>query len=52
MARELGRPLTVTDVRAAAAGAIAEVFGLELVETPLEAVAERVSGAASPRGTA
>jgi lipoyl(octanoyl) transferase len=32
MARELGRPLAVDDVRPAAALAIAEVFGLELVE--------------------
>ena len=32
MARELGRPLTVDEVRPAAAAALAEVFGLELVE--------------------
>jgi lipoyl(octanoyl) transferase len=32
MARELGRPVAVDDVRPAAAAAIAEVFGLELVE--------------------
>ena len=32
MARELGRPLTVKEVRPAAAAALAEVFGLELVE--------------------
>ena len=34
MARELGRPLSVDDVRPAAATAIAEVFGLELEELP------------------
>jgi lipoyl(octanoyl) transferase len=34
MARELGRPLTVDDVRSAAAAAIAEVFDLELDEIP------------------
>ena len=33
MARELGRPLTVDEVRPAATAALAEVFGLELVET-------------------
>ena len=32
MARELGRPLAVDDVRRPAAAAIAEVFGLELEE--------------------
>jgi lipoyl(octanoyl) transferase len=32
MARELDRPVTVDEVRPAAAGAIAEVFGLELEE--------------------
>ena len=34
MARELGRPLTVDDVRPAAAAAVAEVFELELEELP------------------
>jgi lipoyl(octanoyl) transferase len=34
MARELGRPLTVEEVRPAATAAIAEVFGLELEELP------------------
>ena len=34
MARELGRPLTVEEVRPAAAAAIAEVFDLELEERP------------------
>jgi lipoyl(octanoyl) transferase len=34
MERELGRPLTVDDVRPVAADAIAEVFGLELEERP------------------
>jgi len=32
MARELGRPITVDEVRPSAAAAIAEVFGLELSE--------------------
>jgi lipoyl(octanoyl) transferase len=36
MARELGRPLAVEDVRGPAADAIAEVFGLELEELPAE----------------
>jgi lipoyl(octanoyl) transferase len=34
MARELGRPVTVDEVRPAARDAIAEVFGLELEELP------------------
>ena len=34
MARELGRPLTVEDVRPAAADALAEVFGLTFEELP------------------
>jgi len=34
MARELGRPLTVDDVRAPATSALEEVFGLELDEVP------------------
>jgi lipoyl(octanoyl) transferase len=36
MARELGRPLTVEEVRPAATAAIAEVFGLELEALPAE----------------
>jgi lipoyl(octanoyl) transferase len=36
MALELGRPLAVEDVRAAAAAALAEVFGLELEVLPAE----------------
>ncbi len=36
MARELGRPLGVADVRPAATAAIAEVFALELEELPAE----------------
>ncbi len=36
MAHELGRPLTVDDVRPAAAEALAEVFGLELEALPAE----------------
>ena len=36
MARELGRPVTVADVRPAAAEALAEVFGLELEELPAD----------------
>jgi hypothetical protein len=34
MARELERPLTVDEVRPAAAEALGEVFGLELEELP------------------
>jgi lipoyl(octanoyl) transferase len=34
MARELGRPVSVDDVRPAAAAAIADVFGLDLEEQP------------------
>ena len=34
MARELGRPLGVGEVRPAAAAALADVFGLELEEVP------------------
>ena len=36
MARELDRPVTVDDVRPAAAAALGEVFGLELEELPAE----------------
>jgi lipoyl(octanoyl) transferase len=36
MARELGRPLTVADVRAAAAAAVADVFELELELLPAD----------------
>jgi lipoyl(octanoyl) transferase len=36
MARELGRPVTVDEVRPHAAAAIGEVFGLELEELPAE----------------
>jgi len=36
MARELGRPLTVDEVRSTAAAAIGDVFGLELEELPAE----------------
>ena len=36
LARELGRPVTVDDVRPAAAAAIGEVFDLELEELPAE----------------
>ena len=36
MSQELGRALTVDEVRPAAGGAIAEVFGLELDELPAE----------------
>src|SRR5919198_754688 len=36
MARELGRPLPVDDVRPAATAAIAEVFGLELEPLPVD----------------
>ena len=37
MARELGRPVTVEEVRPVAAAAIAEVFDLELVEREMVA---------------
>jgi lipoyl(octanoyl) transferase len=37
MARELGRPLSVDDVRPAAISAIAEVFALDLEELPADA---------------
>jgi lipoyl(octanoyl) transferase len=36
MARELGRPVSVDDVRPHAAAALAEVFGLELEELPAD----------------
>ena len=36
MARELGRPLPVADVRPAAAAALEEVFGLRLEEVPAD----------------
>jgi lipoyl(octanoyl) transferase len=36
IARELGRPVSVEEVRPAAAGALAEVFGLELEELPAD----------------
>ena len=36
LARELGRPLTVDDVRSHAAGALADVFGLELSDLPAD----------------
>ena len=36
MARELGRPLTVDEVRPAAVTALAEVFGLELEDLPAD----------------
>jgi lipoyl(octanoyl) transferase len=36
MARELGRPVSVADVRPAAAAAIAEVFAIELEELPAD----------------
>ena len=37
VARELERPVTVDDVRPAAAAALADVFGLDLEELPAEA---------------
>jgi lipoate-protein ligase B len=45
MAAELGRPLAVDDVRPAAADALAEVFGLELVPRP-----DRVASPVVPLG--
>jgi lipoyl(octanoyl) transferase len=58
MARELGRPLTVDEVRPAAADALAEVFGLALEELPAEEgaglwpqpVHERVAAKSVPSG--
>ena len=60
MARELGRPLAVDDVRPAALEALGEVFDLELEELPAEEAAAfwpeplhtRLSAAASPPGGA
>jgi lipoyl(octanoyl) transferase len=40
MARELGRPLSVDDVRAAAAQAFADVFGVTFEELPAAAIAQ------------
>jgi lipoyl(octanoyl) transferase len=40
MARELGRPLSVDEVRPAAAEAFADVFGVSFDELPLETVAQ------------
>ena len=40
MARELGRPLSVDDVRPAAAQAFADVFGLAFEELPVKSVAQ------------
>jgi lipoyl(octanoyl) transferase len=40
MARELGRPLSVDDVRPAAAQAFADVFGLAFQELPVKSVAQ------------
>ncbi len=47
IARELGRPVEVDAVRPAAAGALAEVFGLALDDLPV-AEAERLVASASP----
>ena len=46
MARELGRPITVDDVKPAAIAAVAEVFGLEL-----RAGGRRRAGPRPPSGT-
>ena len=43
MARELGRPVLVNDVKPAAIAALAEVFGLELDGPPSVAVNDRVA---------
>ena len=48
MARELGRPLTVDEVKPAALAALAEVFGLELDELPADG-RRRPLGAARAR---
>lgn len=58
MARELGRPLGVDEVRPAAAEALADVFGLALEELPADegaglwpqAVHERVAAKSAPSG--
>ena len=39
MARELGRPISLDEVRPVAAAALAEVFGLELERAPAELAA-------------
>jgi lipoyl(octanoyl) transferase len=44
MARELGRPVTVDEVRPAAVAALAEVFQLELVLAPSPAASAPVAG--------
>jgi lipoate-protein ligase B len=51
MAQELGRAISVAEVRPAAVDAVAETFGLELVAAPAPP-APRVSVAASLRGSA
>ena len=43
MARELGRPVAVDEVKPAAVAALAEVFGLELAELPSGAAPEPVA---------
>jgi lipoyl(octanoyl) transferase len=52
MAAELGRPVHMDAVRGSAADAIADVFDLDLVELTLDGLGQRVSAAASPRGSA
>jgi lipoyl(octanoyl) transferase len=51
MAAELGRPVQMEAVRGSAADAIADVFDLELVETALDGLGQRVGTAAGPRGS-
>jgi lipoyl(octanoyl) transferase len=51
MARELGRPVTVDEVRPAAAAALAEVYGLRFEEPPPEEPA-RLAAAAAATATA
>ena len=52
MAAELGRPVAVADVRPAAAEAIAETFGLDLVAAPSAPTGVELSSAASRPGIA
>lgn len=52
MAAELGRPVAVADVRPAAAEAIAETFGLDLVAAPSAPTGVELSSAASRPGSA
>jgi lipoyl(octanoyl) transferase len=50
MAKELGRPVPVDDVRPAALAALAEVFGLEFEELPAD-VGARLAASPAPRSS-